>query len=160
VRSLVHARGPCSQRSVEDLATTTPESAKEMERTFLMIKPDAVKKNLIGEILKRTEDAGFEILGLKMDKLSPTKAKEFYCVHKGKTFYQKLVKFISSGNVVGVLLTRRNAVKKLRELVGATDPKEAKEGTIRRDLATNVTKNAVHASDSAKSFRYESKFFF
>lgn len=131
-----------------------------MEKTFLMIKPDAVKKNLIGEILKRTEHAGFRILGLKMDKLSPTKARKFYHVHKGKPFLEKLVKFISSGNVVGVLLTRRNAVKKLRELVGATDPKEAKKGTIRRDLATNVTKNAVHASDSARSFRYESKFFF
>lgn len=131
-----------------------------MEKTFLMIKPDAVKKNLIGEILKRTEDAGFKILGLKMDKFSPARAREFYCVHKGKPFYEKLVKFVSSGNVVGVLLTRRDAVKELREVVGATDPEEAKKGTIRRDLATDVTRNAVHASDSAKSFRYESKFFF
>ena len=131
-----------------------------MEKTFLMIKPDAVKRNLIGEILKRTEDAGFKILGLKMDKFSPARAREFYCVHKGKPFYEKLVKFVSSGNVVGVLLTRRDAVKKLREVVGATDPVEAKEGTIRRDLATDVTRNAVHASDSERSFRYESKFFF
>ena len=131
-----------------------------METTFLMIKPDAVKKNLIGEILKRTEDAGFKILGLKMDKLSPARVREFYCVHKGKPFYEKLVKFISSGNVVGVLFTRRNAIRKLREVVGATDPKEAKKGTIRRDFATDVTENAVHASDSAKSFRYESRFFF
>ena len=131
-----------------------------MEKTFLMIKPDAVKKNLIGEILKRTEDAGFRILGLKMDKFSASKARRFYHVHKDKTFYEKLVKFVSSGNVVGVLLTRRNAIIKLREVVGATDPKEAKKGTIRRDFAADVTKNAVHASDSSKSFRYESKFFF
>lgn len=131
-----------------------------MEKTFLMIKPDAVKRNLIGEILRRVEDAGFRILGLKMDKLSPGKVKRFYQVHKGKSFYEKLVKFVSSGNVVGVLLTRRNAIVKLREVVGATDPKEAKKGTIRRDLATNVTKNAVHASDSLQSFRYEHKFFF
>ena len=131
-----------------------------MEKTFLMIKPDAVKKNLIGEILKRTEDTGFRILGLKMDKFSPSKARRFYHVHKGKPFYEKLVKFVSSGSVVGVLLTRRNAIEKLREVVGATDPQEAKKGTIRRDFATNITKNAVHASDSVKSFRYESKFFF
>jgi len=131
-----------------------------MERTFLMIKPDAVKKNLIGEILKRTEDAGFKILDLNMVKLSPTRAGKFYQVHKGKPFYDKLVKFVSSGKVVGVLLTRKNAVKKLRDLIGCTDPKEAKRGTIRRDLAESVSKNAVHASDSATSFRYESKFFF
>jgi nucleoside-diphosphate kinase len=131
-----------------------------MEKTFLMIKPDAVKRNLIGEILKRTEDAGFRILGLKMDRFSPSKARRFYQVHKGKPFLEKLVRFVSSGNVVGVLLTRRNAIRKLRQVVGATDPKEAEKGTIRRNFATNVTRNAVHASDSIKSFRYESKFFF
>ena len=131
-----------------------------MEKTFLMIKPDAVKRNLIGEVLKRTEDAGFKIVDLKMAKLSTLQARGFYQVHKGKPFFEKLVKFVSSGKVVAVMLTRKNAVKKLREIVGATDPKEAKRGTIRHDLATGVTKNAVHASDSAQSFRYESKFFF
>ena len=131
-----------------------------MEKTFLMIKPDAVKRNLIGEVLKRAEDAGFKIMDIKMTKFSTLKARKFYQVHKGKPFYEKLVKFISSDQVVGVLLTRRNAVKKLRELVGATDPKEARRGTIRYDLASGVTKNAVHASDSVQSFRYESKFFF
>lgn len=131
-----------------------------MEKTFLMIKPDAVKRNLIGEVLKRTEDAKFKIVDLKMAKFSTLQAGGFYQVHKGKPFFEKLVKFVSSGKVVAVLLTRKNAVKKLRELVGATDPKEAKRGTIRHDLATGVTKNAVHASDSAQSFRFESKFFF
>lgn len=131
-----------------------------MEKTFLMIKPDAVKRNLIGEVLKRTENAKFKIVDLKMVKLSTLQAGGFYQVHKGKPFFEKLVKFVSSGKVVAVLLTRKNAVKKLREIVGATDPKEAKRGTIRHDLATGVTKNAVHASDSAQSFRYESKFFF
>jgi len=131
-----------------------------LEKTFLMIKPDAMRKNLIGEILKRAEDAGFKIVDLKVGKFSLTQARKFYQVHQEKSFFEKLVKFVSSGKVVGVLLTRRNAVKKLRKLVGATDPKEAKRGTIRRDFATNVTKNAVHASDSAQSFRYESKFFF
>lgn len=131
-----------------------------MEKTFLMIKPDAVKRNLIGEVLKRTENAKFKIVDLKMVKLSTLQAGGFYQVHKGKPFFEKLVKFVSSGKVVAVLLTRKNAVKKLREIVGATDPKEAKRGTIRHDLATGVTKNAVHASDSAQSFRFEAKFFF
>jgi nucleoside-diphosphate kinase len=125
----------------------------------LMIKPDAVKGHLIGEILKRTEDVGFRIMDLKMGRLSPARARKLYGVHKGKPFYEKLVRFVSSGPVVA-LLTRRSAVKKLREIVGATDPKEAKKGTIRHDLATGVMENAVHASDSAESFRYESEFFF
>jgi nucleoside-diphosphate kinase len=133
---------------------------KKQEKTFLMIKPDAVKKNLIGEILRRVENAGFKIVDLKMDQLPTAKAKKFYQVHKGKHFFDKLVEFVSSGPVVGVLLTRTNAVKKLREVVGATDPKEAKKGTIRHDLATEVTQNVVHASDSVESFKYESKFFF
>ena len=131
-----------------------------MEKTFLMIKPDAVKRNLVGEILKRVEEAGFKIMDLKMTKLSTTLAGRFYQVHKGKPFYDKLVKYISSGEVVVVMLSRRNAVKKLRELVGATDSKEAKRGTIRHDLALGVTENAVHASDSVSNFKFESKFFF
>jgi len=130
------------------------------EKTLLVIKPDAVRKNLVGEIIRRTEDAGFKIVDLRMKRLSVAKSKEFYKIHKGKHFFDKLVRFISSGPVVAVLLTRKNAVKKLRQVVGATDPKQAKPGTIRHDLASGVTKNAVHASDSAKSFRYESKFFF
>jgi nucleoside-diphosphate kinase len=130
------------------------------EKTLLVIKPDAVRKNLVGEIIRRAEDAGFKIVDLRMEKLSVAKSKEFYRVHKGKQFFDKLVRFISSGPVVAVLLTRKNAVKKLRQLVGATDPKQAKPGTIRHDLAGGVTENAVHASDSARSFRYESKFFF
>jgi nucleoside-diphosphate kinase len=131
-----------------------------LDKTLLLIKPDAVKKNLIGEILRRTEDAGFEIVNLKMTKLTTAGARRFYQVHKGKPFFEKLIRFMTSGQVVAVLLRRKNAVKKLREIVGATDPKEAKRGTIRHDLAINVTKNAVHASDSVRSFRFESKFFF
>jgi nucleoside-diphosphate kinase len=125
-----------------------------------MIKPDAVRKHLIGEILRRVEVAGFTIIDLKMTRLSTTKVIKLYQVHKGKPFFEKLVKFVSSGPVVGVLLTRTDAVKKLREIVGATDPKEARKGTIRYDLATELTQNAVHASDSAESFKYESKIFF
>lgn len=131
-----------------------------MQKTFLMIKPDAVAGNLIGKILRKTEEAGFRIVDLKMGKLAPAKARKFYQVHKGKLFYDRLVKFVSSGPVVAVLLKRQNAVKKLRQIVGATDPKEAKEGTIRRMWGKNVTQNAVHASDSASNVEFESKFFF
>jgi nucleoside-diphosphate kinase len=131
-----------------------------VEKTFLMIKPDAVKRDLIGEILKRAEDIGFKIIGLKMAKFSIPQARKFYQIHKGKPFYEKLVKYVSSGKVVAVMLERKNAVKTLRELVGATDPKMAKRGTIRHDLAIDVTRNSVHASDSFDNVKFESKFFF
>jgi nucleoside-diphosphate kinase len=136
------------------------ENRIRVGKTLLMIKPDAVERNLIGEILKRTEAAGFKITNLKMAKLSLSDAKRFYQVHEGKPFFQKLVEYMSSGKVVAVQLKRANAVKKLRELVGATDPKDAKKGTIRHDLALDGRRNAVHASDSARNVKFESKFFF
>jgi len=125
-----------------------------------MIKPDAVRRNLIGEILGRVEKAGFEILELKMVKLTLQQAKRFYRVHKGKAFFDKLVKYVSSGKVVVACLKKKNGVKDLRELIGATDPKKAKRGTIRRDLAINTTENSVHASDSPENARMEIEFFF
>lgn len=125
-----------------------------------MIKPDAVRRNLIGEILRRVEMAGFEIVELKMVKLSLYQAKRFYRVHRGKHFFDKLVKYVSSGDVVVASLKKKNAVKDLRELIGSTDPKKAKRGTIRRDLAINTTENSVHASDSPKNARMEIEFFF
>jgi len=125
-----------------------------------MIKPDAVKRNLIGEILKRVEKSGFEIMDLKMLKLSLPQAKRFYRVHRGKPFFDKLVKYVSSGKVVIALLKKKNAVKDLRELIGSTDPEKAKKGTIRRDLALNTTENSVHASDSPKNAKIEIEFFF
>jgi len=130
------------------------------ERTFLLIKPDAVERNLIGEILKRVEDAGFKIIALKMGDLPRTQAEKFYQVHRGKHFFEKLIAYMSSGRVVAVLLQRENAVKKLRQLVGATDPKDAVKGTIRHDLALDGRRNSVHASDSSQNFEFESKFFF
>lgn len=126
----------------------------------MMIKPDAVERNLIGEILKRIEEDGFKIIDLKMAELTRSRAGEFYEVHRGKPFFEKLVEYMSSGKVVAVLLTRTDAVKKLRELAGATDPKEAKKGTIRHDLALDGRRNSVHASDSARNMELESKFFF
>jgi len=132
----------------------------KVQKTFLMIKPDAVKRNLIGEILRRVEKAGFEIVELKMVKLTVPEAKRFYRVHRGKPFFDKLVKYVSSGKVVVVLLKKKNAVKDLRELIGSTDPKKAKRGTIRRDLAINTTENSVHASDSPQNAKIEIEFFF
>ncbi len=131
-----------------------------MEKTFLLIKPDAVERNLIGEILKRTEDAGFRIVDLKMGDLPRAKAERFYQIHRGKHFFEKLIEYMSSGKVVAVLLEREDAVKKLRELIGATDPKDAKEGTIRHDLALDGRRNSVHASDSPENVEFESGFFF
>jgi nucleoside-diphosphate kinase len=125
-----------------------------------MIKPDAVQRNLIGEILRRVERAGFEIVELKMVKLSAYQAKRFYRVHRGKPFFDKLVEYVSSGDVVAASIKKKSAVKDLRKLIGATDPKEAKRGTIRGDLAINTTENSVHASDSPKNARMEIEFFF
>jgi nucleoside-diphosphate kinase len=125
-----------------------------------MIKPDAVRRNLIGEILRRVEEAGFEIVELKMVKLSLHQAKRFYLVHKGKPFFDKLVRYVSSGNVVVSVVKKQNAVKDLRELIGSTDPQKAKRGTIRRDLALNTTENSVHASDSPQNAKIEIEFFF
>jgi nucleoside-diphosphate kinase len=131
-----------------------------VQKTFLMIKPDAVERNLIGEILKRVEKSGFEIMDLKMLKLSLPQAKRFYQVHRGKPFFDKLVKYVSSGKVVVALLKKENAVKDLRELIGSTDPKKAKRGTIRCDLAIDTTENSVHASDSPQNAKTEIEFFF
>ncbi len=125
-----------------------------------MIKPDAVRRNLIGEILRRVEKAGFEIVELKMVRLSLHRATRFYRVHRGKPFFDKLVKYVSSGEVVVGVVKKKNAVKDLRELIGSTDPKKAKRGTIRRDLAINTTENSVHASDSPKNAKMEIEFFF
>jgi nucleoside-diphosphate kinase len=130
------------------------------EQTFLMIKPDAVERNLIGEILKRVEEDGFKIIDLKMDELTRSQVEEFYEVHRGKPFFEKLVEYMSSGKVVAVLLNRPDAVKRLRELAGATDPKDASKGTIRYDLALDGRRNSVHASDSVLNAKLESEFFF
>ncbi|HVP35694.1 MAG TPA: nucleoside-diphosphate kinase [Terriglobales bacterium] len=131
-----------------------------MEQTLLIIKPDAVNRDLIGEILKRAEKDGFRIEGLKMIKVSPEEGGSFYQVHKGKPFYQELVDYISSGKVVVVHLKREKAVEKLRELIGATDPKKAQKGTIRSDFGLDICHNSVHASDSNENAKIEIDFFF
>jgi nucleoside-diphosphate kinase len=125
-----------------------------------MIKPDAVQAHKVGAILSEVERAGFEILDLKLVRLTPKDARLFYAVHEGRPFLGELVEFMSSGPAVPVRLRREQAVPKLRELIGATDPQEAKPGTIRALYAESKGKNAVHASDSPESARTEIRFFF
>jgi len=131
-----------------------------MERTLLIIKPDAVERNLIGKIISICEEKGFKIINIKMENLARGKAESFYRVHKGKEFFEKLIDYITSGPIVALLLERENAISVLRELVGSTDPKRARPGTIRFLYGIDITKNSVHASDSKESFEYEVKHFF
>ncbi len=130
------------------------------EKSLLIIKPDAVKRNLVGKILAQVEEAGFKILDLKMLKIKKTKAQKFYGIHNGKPFYKELVNYISSGTIVPILLEKENAIADLRELIGNTDPSKASPNTIRRNFALSITQNSVHASDSKKTFEFEKKFFF
>lgn len=131
-----------------------------MEQTLLIIKPDAVNRDLIGEILRRVEKDGFRIEEIKMLNVSSEEGGRFYQVHKSKPFYQELVDYISSGRIVVVLLKREKAVEKLRELIGATDPKKAEKGTIRYDFGLDICHNSVHASDSIENAKVEIDFFF
>jgi nucleoside-diphosphate kinase len=129
-------------------------------RTFTMIKPDAVKAGNIGNILAMINKAGFRIVAMKYTKLSPVKAGEFYEVHKERPFYQELVDFMSSGPIVAAALEKDNAVADFRELIGATNPAEAAEGTIRALYATSIGENAVHGADSDDNAAREIAFHF
>src|SRR5690348_9446607 len=129
-------------------------------RTFTMIKPDAMKNGHAGAILDRISKEGFRIVALKMTKLSAEKAGEFYAVHKARPFYGELVEFMSSGPIMAAILEKDNAVASFRELIGATNPAQAAEGTIRKLYATSVGENAVHGSDSDENAEIEGNFFF
>lgn len=128
--------------------------------TFTMIKPRAVKDNHIGEILKMINESGFVIKAMKFTKLSEDQASAFYAVHQEKPFYEKLVEFMSSGPIVAALLEKENAVEDFRQLIGATNPENAAEGTVRKLYATSMTENAVHGSDSDENAMIEADFFF
>jgi len=130
------------------------------EETLIVIKPDGVKKGLVGEIIRRFERKGFVIKKLQMQTMSRALAEEFYSVHKEKPFFGELVAFITSGPVVGAVLLGRDAVATVRRMVGATKSWEAAPGTIRGDLGLGYTDNIIHASDSAESFTKESGVFF
>jgi len=130
------------------------------ERTLVNIKPDAVGKSVAGEIIRRIEEAGFRIIGMKRVQLSRTDAEAFYEVHRGKPFFEGLVAFMCSGPCIPMVVEGEGAVQGIRTLVGATDPAAAGEGTIRRDLAEDVRRNAVHASDAPETAAVEIAFFF
>jgi len=131
-----------------------------IERTFSIIKPDAVAKNVIGKIYSRFEDAGLRIVAARMLQLTREQAGEFYAVHKERPFYNDLVDFMTSGPVVVQVLEGENAIARNREVMGATNPKEAAPGTIRADFAETVDENAVHGSDAPETARVEIAFFF
>lgn len=131
-----------------------------IERTLSIIKPDAVAKNLIGEIYRRFEGAGLRILAARMLHATPEQAGAFYAVHQGRPFYNDLVTFMSSGPILVQVLEGEDAIAKNRELMGATDPKKAAPGTIRADFALTVDENAVHGSDGPDTARAEIAFFF
>lgn len=131
-----------------------------IQRTLCIIKPDAVRKNLQGNIIQKISDSGFKILGMKMLNLADATAGKFYEVHKERPFYKELCSFMTSGPVVTIALEKENAVADYRTLIGATDPAEAAEGTIRKLYADSKSENAVHGSDSEENGRNEVAFFF
>jgi nucleoside-diphosphate kinase len=131
-----------------------------MERTLSIVKPDGVQKHLIGEVIKRFEERGLKVIGLKMISMDKKEAEGFYAVHQGKPFFESVTTFMSSGPSVVMVLEGEGAISKTRELMGATDPKQAKEGTLRRQFATNVEKNVVHGSDAPETAAFEIKYFF
>jgi nucleoside-diphosphate kinase len=131
-----------------------------LEQTLLIIKPDAVAQSRIGEILRRLESAGFTVTGMEMRKLGRAEAAEFYTIHQGKEFFDPLVEFITSGPLVAVRLEGNDIRRRVREFVGATDPAQARPGSIRADLGTSVRMNAVHASNPEEDVDRELAFFF
>ncbi len=131
-----------------------------IERTRSIIKPDGVEKGIIGRVISRFETSGLKPVAMKMKLLSRTEAEGFYAVHKARPFFNDLVKFMTSGPVVLMVLEGEGAVQKNRDIMGATDPKKAAEGTIRKDFATDIEKNTVHGSDSLENAKIEVAYFF
>jgi len=135
-------------------------SPPPVERTLIVVKPDAVSRGLTGEILSRFERKGLKIVQLRMQNVTKAKAEEFYSVHTGKPFFNDLVSFITSGPVVGAVLEGRDAVALIRRMIGSSRSWESAPGTVRGDFATGLLDNAIHASDSRESFEKESGVFF
>ena len=131
-----------------------------IERTLTIIKPDAVGRNAIGQIIARFEAAGLKVLGAKLVRLSPEQAAGFYAVHKARPFFASLCAFMTQGPVMPMVLEGEGAIAKLRDIMGATDPAKAAPGTIRRDFASSIEANAVHGSDSPESAAFEIPYFF
>jgi nucleoside-diphosphate kinase len=131
-----------------------------VERTLTILKPDCVKKNLIGEVTKRIQEAGFKILAMKMTRLTKETAGGFYDVHRERPFFGELTDFMSSGACVPMILEKENAIADFRLLIGATNPAEADKGTIRADFADSLGENIVHGSDSVENGKIEAAYFF
>ena len=131
-----------------------------MEKTLSIVKPDGVQKHLIGEVIKRFESHGLKVIALKMISMDKKEAEGFYAVHRGKPFFESLTTFMSSGPSVVMVFEGEEAISKARELMGATDPQQAKEGTLRRQFATNIEKNVVHGSDAPETAAFEINYFF
>jgi len=131
-----------------------------MERTLAILKPDCVRKNLIGKVIKRIESEGFKIVALKMVKLNSNTAGEFYAVHKDRPFFYDLVSFMTSGPCVPIVLQKENAIADFRKLIGNTDPTKAEEGTIRKMYADSKEQNIVHGSDAPDTAKFEISHFF
>jgi nucleoside-diphosphate kinase len=131
-----------------------------IERTLSIIKPDGVEKAAVGKVIAKFEAAGLKPVAIRMTHLSKAEAEGFYAVHRERPFFGSLVQFMTSGPVVLMVLEGENAVAKNREIMGATDPKKAAEGTIRREVATDIEKNTVHGSDSVENARIEVAYFF
>lgn len=130
------------------------------DRTFTMIKPDAMKNGHAGSIIKHIELAGFKLKALKLTKLSDQSAKMFYAIHKERPFFHDLIEYITSGPIIAAVLEKENAVEDFRKLIGNTNPAEAEEGTIRRLYAKSIDANAIHGSDSDENAQIESEFHF
>jgi len=130
------------------------------DRTLLMVKPDGTARNVTGEILRRLEEAGFRLVAIRALRLRKEQAEGFYEVHRGKPFFDDLVRYMTSGMVVPMALKKEGAVRGLREFIGATDPSQAAEGSIRRDFGESLQRNTVHASDAPETAEREIAFFF
>ena len=131
-----------------------------VERTFSIIKPDAVAAGQAGEILSMIQQAGFRVLGLRMTRLSDAQAQAFYAVHAQRPFFTGLVKFMTEGPIIVMALEREDAIRKLREVMGATNPANAAEGTVRKRFAANIERNCIHGSDAPETAEVELRFFF
>ena len=133
---------------------------KTLQRTLTIIKPDAVKKNAVGDIIEQFEKHGFRILAMKMLEISEHQAEQFYAVHASRPFYHSLTKFMSSGPIVTLALEKENAIADLRKLMGATNPAQAEEGTIRKKFAGSIQENAIHGSDGEDTAAFEIGYWF
>ena len=147
---------------MEDRLNTYNSNLREedMERTLAIVKPDGTQRHLTGEVIKRFENNGLKVIGLKMIFMNKKEAERFYAVHRGKPFFESLTTFMSSGPCVVMVLQGEGAISKTRELMGATDPKQAKKGTLRNEFAANIEKNVVHGSDAPETAAFEIKYFF